>query len=89
MVELVNGLNVRKHLRYHILREHVMGTVFLVDPKVKHLLNKEKNKRVRNDNGDLNKHMYVWGTTVAQRLRCCATNWKVGGSIPDGVGIFH
>jgi hypothetical protein len=23
-------------------------------------------------------------------LRCCATDWKVAGSIPDGVsGIFH
>ena len=30
------------------------------------------------------------GTTVAQWLRCCATNLKVAGSIPDGViGIFH
>ena len=30
------------------------------------------------------------GTAVAQRLRCCATNRKVVGSIPDGViGIFH
>ena len=29
-------------------------------------------------------------TTVAQWLRCCATNWKVAGSIPAGViGIFH
>ena len=27
---------------------------------------------------------------VAQWLRFCATNGKVGGSIPDGVnGIFH
>ena len=27
---------------------------------------------------------------VAQWLRCCATNGKVAGSIPDGViGIFH
>jgi hypothetical protein len=27
---------------------------------------------------------------VAQWLRHCATNWKVMGSIPDGViGIFH
>jgi len=27
---------------------------------------------------------------VAQWSRCCATNWKVAGSIPDGViGIFH
>ena len=30
------------------------------------------------------------GTAVAQWLRCCATNWKVAVSIPDGViGIFH
>ena len=30
------------------------------------------------------------GTAVAQWLRCCATNQKVSGSIPDGViGIFH
>jgi hypothetical protein len=30
------------------------------------------------------------GTAVAQRLRYCATNRKVAGSIPDGVvGFFH
>ena len=30
------------------------------------------------------------GTAVSQWLRCCATNRKVAGSIPDGViGIFH
>ena len=30
------------------------------------------------------------GTAVAQCLRCCATNRKVGGSIPaDVIGIFH
>ena len=30
------------------------------------------------------------GTAVAQRLRCCATNQKVAGSIPAGViVIFH
>ena len=29
-------------------------------------------------------------SAVAQWLRYCATNWKVAGSIPDGVvGIFH
>jgi len=29
-------------------------------------------------------------TAVAQWLRCCATNWKVAGSIPDSViGIFY
>ena len=35
---------------------------------------------------------YAWilGTAVAQWLKCCATNRKVAGSIPDGVtGIFH
>jgi len=32
----------------------------------------------------------MWETAVAQWLRCCATNRKVAGSIPDGViGIFH
>ena len=32
----------------------------------------------------------VWGTAVAQWIRCCATNRKVAGSIPDGViGVFH
>ena len=29
------------------------------------------------------------GTAVAHWLRCCATNRKVAGSIPDGVVIFH
>jgi len=34
--------------------------------------------------------MLYWGTTVAQWLRCCATNRQVAGSIPAGViGIFH
>ena len=34
--------------------------------------------------------MWKLGTAVAQRLRCCATNLKVAGSIPAGViGIFH
>ena len=32
----------------------------------------------------------IWGTAVAQWLRCCVTNRKVAGSIPDGVfGIFR
>ena len=32
----------------------------------------------------------IWRTAVEQWLRCCATNRKVAGSIPDGViGIFH
>jgi len=30
----------------------------------------------------------IWGTAVAQWLRCCATNWKVAGSIPAGVSGF-
>ena len=30
------------------------------------------------------------GTALAQWLRCCATNRKVAGSIPESViGIFH
>jgi hypothetical protein len=34
--------------------------------------------------------LYLKGTSVAQWLRCCATNRVVAGSIPDGViGIFH
>ena len=34
--------------------------------------------------------LWIKGTAVAQWLRCCATNRKVVGSIPDGViGIFH
>jgi len=28
------------------------------------------------------------GTAVAQWLRCCATNWKVAGSIPAGISGF-
>ena len=38
-------------------------------------------------------YIYIYnfrGTAVAQRLKCCATNRKVAGSIPDGVTeIFH
>jgi len=35
-------------------------------------------------------HVRTTGTAVAQWLRCCVTNRKVAGSIPDGViGIFH
>ena len=30
----------------------------------------------------------VFGTAVARWLRCCATNRKVAGSIPDGVSGF-
>jgi hypothetical protein len=29
-------------------------------------------------------HIQMWGTTVAQWLRYCATNRKVAGSIPNG-----
>ena len=36
------------------------------------------------------KYIFIVGTAVAQWLRCCATNRKVAGSIPDGViGMFH
>ena len=36
------------------------------------------------------KYVLLPGTTVAQWLRCCATNRKVAGSIPGGViGTFH
>jgi len=32
----------------------------------------------------------IMGTAVAQWLRCCATDRKVAGPIPDGViGIFY
>jgi len=32
----------------------------------------------------------LWGTAVAQWVRCCATNRKVAGSIPAAViEIFH
>jgi hypothetical protein len=32
----------------------------------------------------------LYSIPVAQWLRHCATNWKVAGSIPDGViGIFY
>ena len=30
----------------------------------------------------------IWGTAVAQWLRCCAANWKVAVSIPAGVSGF-
>jgi hypothetical protein len=34
-------------------------------------------------------YIIIIGTAEEQRLRCCATNRKVAGSIPDGViGIF-
>jgi len=36
------------------------------------------------------KYCKILGTAVVQWLRCCATNRKVAGSIPDGViGIFY
>ena len=39
---------------------------------------------------DINNSLRPEVTTVAQWLRCCVTNPKVAGSIPDGVtGIFH
>jgi hypothetical protein len=39
---------------------------------------------------DTVQHLKTLGTAVAQWLRCCATNRKVAGSIPNRViGIFH
>jgi len=36
------------------------------------------------------RYSFLLGTAVTQWLSCCATNWKVGGSIPTGItGIFH
>jgi hypothetical protein len=44
----------------------------------------------RSDSEILKTYYKNLGTAVAQWLRCCATNRKVAGSIPDGVsGIFH
>ena len=38
----------------------------------------------------ISSHYISYHTAVAQWLRCCVTNRKVVGSIPDGViGIFH
>ena len=38
---------------------------------------------------DTVQHLKTLGTAVAQWLRCCVTNRKVAGSIPNGViGIF-
>jgi hypothetical protein len=42
MMELVDGFDVRKHLRYHFLRKHIMGSVFLVYSEVKDLKKKKK-----------------------------------------------
>ena len=44
----------------------------------KYALEKGKNSRPRLE----------WGTTVAQWLKCCATNRKVAGSIPAGVSGY-
>jgi hypothetical protein len=33
-------------------------------------------------------HCLATGTAVVQWLKYCATNWKVAGSIPDGVTGF-
>ena len=33
-------------------------------------------------------HTHIWGTAVAQWLKCCATNRKVAGPIPAGVSGF-
>ena len=48
-------------------------------------------KNLLNFNINFNNYCHkFWGTGVAQWLRCCATNRKVAGSIPDGIiGVFH
>jgi len=39
---------------------------------------------------EFSSYMYLWwGTWLCGWLRHCATSWKVAGSIPDSVGIFH
>jgi predicted component of type VI protein secretion system len=51
-----------------------------VKPKLKGL-NAQQQQQQQNNNK---------GTAGEKWLRYCATNWKVAGSIPDGVtGIFH
>ena len=44
-----------------------------------------KRVQVKQDGLKLNGTHQLLGTAVAQWLRCCATNRKVAGSIPDGV----
>jgi len=40
--------------------------------------------------GKYSEYSHTLGTAVAQWLRCCATNRKLAGSIPDCViGISH
>ena len=38
--------------------------------------------------GNITATHFYWGTAVAQWLMCCATNRKVAGTIPAGVGGF-
>ena len=48
------------------------------------------NSRIRKQLKYKGHYVYSKGTAVAQWLRCCATNRKVAGSIPDGViGFFN
>jgi len=37
---------------------------------------------------DVNNYLVYLILTVAQWLRCCATNWKVAGLISDGANEF-
>ena len=41
MVELVDTLNVREHLRDHVVREHVVGAVLYHYLEVEHLERKK------------------------------------------------
>jgi len=43
------------------------------------------NRNVREERFIFYKALHLLGTSVAQWLRFCATNRKVGGSIPAGV----
>jgi len=49
-------------------------------------------QRSDTNRGNVTIYIYIYiygaGTAVAQWLRCCATNRKVAGSIPDDVSGF-
>ena len=64
------------------------GKIFLQDKMSMEKTNRDNNTRGSEGDGLTNVNRSL--LAVAQWLRCCATNRKVAGSIPDGaVGIFH
>ena len=64
------------------------GKIFLQDKMSMEKTNRDNNTRGSEGDGLTNVNRLL--LAVAQWLRCCATNRKVAGSIPDGaVGIFH